>query len=112
MPRARSWVRPHDRKRCNRRFGADLEVTQEPFGAFPFPTHPKIEHHWATRPAVLPEVSLVIFASTIVHLHSHGRFVGLDIGTDGMTLTFRLVICFRPGATAAPLGRRRAGLSA
>ena len=30
--------------------------------------------------AVLPEVSLVIFASTIVHLDSHGRFIGLDVG--------------------------------
>ena len=58
-----------------------LEVTQEPFGTLPFPTHPKIEHHWATRPAVLPEVSLVIFSPTIVHLHPHGRFIGLDIGT-------------------------------
>ena len=31
--------------------------------------------------AVLPEVSLMIFSPTIVHLHSHGGFIGLDIRT-------------------------------
>jgi hypothetical protein len=32
------------------------------------------------RSAVLPEVSLVILSPAIVHLHGHGRFIGLDIG--------------------------------
>jgi hypothetical protein len=58
-----------------------LEVAQEPSGTFPFPAKPEVKHHRSTRPAVLPEVSLVIFAPTIVHLHSHGCFIGLDIGT-------------------------------
>src|SRR5271166_2747580 len=58
-----------------------LEVAQEPSGTFPFPAKPEVKHHQSTRPAVLPEVSLVIFAPTIVHLHSDGCFIGLDIGT-------------------------------
>src|SRR6202023_4116927 len=49
-----------------------LEVTQEPFGTFSFPAHPKIENDWANRSAVFPEGSLVIFAPTLVHLHCHG----------------------------------------
>jgi hypothetical protein len=27
-----------------------LEVAQEPLGTFPFPTHPKVEHHLCARP--------------------------------------------------------------
>jgi hypothetical protein len=30
-----------------------LEVTQEPFGTFSFPAHPKIEHNCGTQPTVL-----------------------------------------------------------
>src|SRR5208282_4656367 len=58
-----------------------LEVAQEPSGTFPLPPKRKVKHHRSTRPAVLPEVSLVIFAPSIVHLHSDGCFIGLDIGT-------------------------------
>jgi hypothetical protein len=57
-----------------------FKVAQELLGTFPFPTHSKIKHHWATRSAILPEVSLMIFSPTIVHLHAHRCFVRLDIG--------------------------------
>src|SRR6478609_401993 len=58
-----------------------FEVAQEPFGTFPFPTHPEVEDHRSSRPAVLPEVGQMIFSSPIVHLHAHRGFVGLDIIT-------------------------------
>jgi hypothetical protein len=29
-----------------------FEVAQEPFGSFPFPAYPKIEHYHSARPAV------------------------------------------------------------
>jgi hypothetical protein len=32
-----------------------LEVAQEPFGAFSFATHSKVEEHQSSRPAVLPK---------------------------------------------------------
>jgi hypothetical protein len=35
-----------------------LEVAQESFGTFPFPIHPKVEHHLCARPTVLPEIGL------------------------------------------------------
>src|SRR5208283_4395507 len=49
-----------------------LEVAQEPLGTFPLPPKPEVKDHRSGRMAVLPEVSLVIFAPTIVHLYSHG----------------------------------------
>jgi hypothetical protein len=58
-----------------------LEVAQEPSGTFSFPAKPEVKDHRSDRMAVSPEVSLVIFAATIVHLHSDGCFIGLDIGT-------------------------------
>src|SRR6516165_4709236 len=56
-----------------------LEVAQEPFGTFPFPTQSEVEHHRSARPTVLPEVGLVIFASHPFGLNSHRGFIGLDI---------------------------------
>jgi len=58
-----------------------LEVAQEPFGTFPFPAHPKIEHYPSTRPAVLPEVGLVISASHPLALDSDRGFIGLDVAS-------------------------------
>jgi hypothetical protein len=57
-----------------------FKVAQELFGTFSLPTHSKVEYHRSARPAVLPEVSLMIFSPPIVHLHSNGRFIGLDVG--------------------------------
>src|SRR5262245_62340190 len=56
-----------------------LEVAQEPFGTFPFPAHPKIEHYPSARPAVLPEVGLVIFVSQPLALDSYRCFIGLVV---------------------------------
>ena len=56
-----------------------FEVAQELLGTFPFPAKPEVKDYRSARMAVLPEVSLVIFAPTIVHLYSHGGFIGLDI---------------------------------
>jgi len=56
-----------------------FEVAQEPLRSFPLPAQPEVKDHRSDRMAVLPEVSLVIFSPTIVHLDSHGRFIGLDI---------------------------------
>jgi hypothetical protein len=56
-----------------------LEVAQEPFGTFPFPAHPEVEHHRSARPAVLPEIGLVIFAFCALRLDIDRRFIGLDI---------------------------------
>src|SRR5260370_19230786 len=57
-----------------------FEDAHEPLGTFPLPPKPEVKDHRSGRMAVLPEVSLVIFAPTIVHLYSHGGFIGLDIG--------------------------------
>jgi hypothetical protein len=56
-----------------------FEVAQEPLRTFSLPAKPEVKDHRSGRMAVLPEVSLVIFASTIVHLYSHGGFIGLDV---------------------------------
>jgi hypothetical protein len=58
-----------------------LEVAQEPLGTFPLPAKPEVKEYRSGWIAVLPEVPLVVFASTIVHLYSHGGFIGLDVGT-------------------------------
>ena len=46
-------------------------------GTFPFPAHPEVEDDRRARPAVLPKVSLVIFASCPLGLNAHRRFIGL-----------------------------------
>ena len=66
-----------------------LEVAQEPFGTFPFPAHPKIEHHRCARPALLPEIGLMIFASHLFGLNSHRRLIGLDIVSGQQFLSHR-----------------------
>ena len=66
-----------------------LEVAQEPFGTFPFPAYPKIEHHRCARPTVLPEIGLVIFAPHPFGLNSHRRLIGLDIVSGHQFLSHR-----------------------
>jgi hypothetical protein len=56
-----------------------FEVAQEALGSFPFPAQPEVKDHRSGRMAVLPEVSQVVFAPTIVHLDCHGGFIGLDM---------------------------------
>jgi len=56
-----------------------FKVSQEPFGTFSLPAHPKIEHHCGPWPTVLPEVGLVIFAPHPFGLDPHRSFIGLDI---------------------------------
>ena len=58
--------------RFNRRQVSTTETFPFPF---PFPTHPKIKHDRSARPAVLPEVSLMIFASRPLGLNAHRRFI-------------------------------------
>src|SRR6516162_8060553 len=57
-----------------------FEVAKKQLRPFPSAAKPKIKHHRSTRSAVLPEVSLMVFAPTIVHLYCHGRFIGLNVG--------------------------------
>src|SRR5260370_36795846 len=66
-----------------------LEVAQEPFGTFPFPAHPKVEHHRSARPAVLPEVGLVIFTFCALRLYVDRRLIGLDIIAGYQLLSHR-----------------------
>jgi hypothetical protein len=56
MLHAQSWGHRHDRMRIAITLEYALDVAQESFETFPFPAHPKVEHHRSARPAVLPEV--------------------------------------------------------
>ena len=80
-----------------------LEVTQEPFGTFSFPAHPKIEHHRSARATVLPEVSLMVFATTIVRLHTYGRFIDLNVGSPASGRRSKEANVARPLSSASGL---------
>src|SRR3954470_17719480 len=56
-----------------------FELSQKLLGAVASTPEPKIEHYIAARLAVLPQVGLMVFASTVMHLHAHRRFICLDI---------------------------------
>jgi hypothetical protein len=56
-----------------------FEVTKEPFGSFPCTPEPEIEHDRPLRATVLPEVSLPVLSSAIVHLYAHRSFIRLDV---------------------------------
>jgi len=56
-----------------------FEVAQELLGTFPPAPQAEIEHHSAPRPAVLPEISLMILPSPVVHLYIHRSFIGLNV---------------------------------
>jgi hypothetical protein len=56
------------------------KVAQEALGPVALAAQPEVEHHRAARLAVLPQVSLMVLAPAVVHLHPHRRFIGLNIG--------------------------------
>src|SRR3954466_3899550 len=56
-----------------------FELSQKSLRAVASTPEPKIEHYVAAGPAVLPQVGLMVFASSGVHLHAHWGFICLDI---------------------------------
>ena len=56
-----------------------LEPFQESLRSRPSPAHLKLEHHAASGAAILPEISLMIFASPVVRLHIHRCFIRLNV---------------------------------
>jgi hypothetical protein len=55
------------------------KVAQEALRPIPLAAQPEVEHHRAARLTVLPQVGLMVLAPPIVHLHPHGRFIGLKV---------------------------------
>src|SRR5436305_10858084 len=63
-----------------------FKLSQKSLGAVASTPESKIEHYVPAGPAVLPQVGLMVFASSVVHLHAHWRFICLDIrATDQLT---------------------------
>src|ERR1035441_6968613 len=58
-----------------------LKLSQEFLGPVAPPPQAEVEHHATSRPAVLPQIRLVVLPSPIVHLHINCRFIGLDVTT-------------------------------
>src|SRR6516225_706860 len=58
-----------------------FKIFKESFGSFPFTPKPEIEYDRPVGPTVLPEVSLSVLSSAIVHLSADRRFIRLDIVT-------------------------------
>src|ERR1700760_4110360 len=56
-----------------------FELSQKSFGSFPSTAQSKVEDHTATRPAILPKVSLMVLTSSIVHLHADWRLICLNV---------------------------------
>src|SRR5947209_16391782 len=56
-----------------------FELSQKSLGTVTSTPEPEIEHYLGAGLAVLPQVGLMVFASTVMHLHAHWRFIGLDI---------------------------------
>ena len=56
-----------------------VELSQKLFWSIPSSTHTEVKDHGSSRSTVLPQVSLMMFFSTVLHLHRHGSFVGLDV---------------------------------
>ena len=50
------------------------------------PTKTEVEHHRSSRPAILPQIRLVILPSTFLHLHVHRGFIGLNVGAVSGTV--------------------------
>src|ERR1035438_4222079 len=63
-----------------------FELAQEflrTLAAAPHPkVKPKVKHDTASRPAVLPQVSLMVFPALIVHLHGNRCFIGLNVTSN------------------------------
>jgi hypothetical protein len=58
-----------------------LKLSQEFLGPVAPPPQAEVEHHATPRPAVLPQIRLVVLPSPIVHLHINGRFICLNVTT-------------------------------
>ena len=58
-----------------------FELSQEFLGPVAPPTQTEVEHYAASRPAVLPEIGLMVLPSPIVHLHVYRRFICLNVTT-------------------------------
>ena len=56
-----------------------FELSQEFLWPVAPSPQPEVEHHPASRPAVLPEIGLMVLAPPIVHLHIDRRFIGLNV---------------------------------
>src|SRR3954454_3570604 len=56
-----------------------FELSQKSLRAVASTPEPEIEYYIGSGLAVLPHVGLVVFASTVMHLHAHWRFICLDI---------------------------------
>ena len=63
----------------SRRSVTTLKLTQKRLRTLASATWPEVEHHAASRPAILPQVSLMVPSSSIVHLHIHRSFIRLNI---------------------------------
>ena len=59
-----------------------VEIAQELLRPPTVATHAEVEDHAFTRRAILPHVSLVIAAALVVRLHTHRRFIGLDVSSS------------------------------
>jgi hypothetical protein len=55
--------------------------SQEPFRSLASAPELEVKHHTATQRTILLQVGLVMFTPFILHLHSHRRFIGLQIRT-------------------------------
>jgi len=56
-----------------------FERAQELLGPVASAPQAEVEHHAASRSAVLPQIGLMVLPPPIVHLHVHRRFIGLDV---------------------------------
>ena len=56
-----------------------FKISKEPFGSFPLTPESEIKHNRPLRTAVLPEVSLPVLSSAVVHLYAYRSFIGLEL---------------------------------
>ena len=56
-----------------------FELSQKFLWSVAHPPQAEVEHHAATRFAVLPEIPLMVFAPPIMHLHIDRGFIGLNV---------------------------------
>jgi len=56
-----------------------IELAKELLRPFPFASHAEVKNYGISGRSVLPQISLMILAALVVHLHAHRRFIGLDI---------------------------------
>jgi hypothetical protein len=56
-----------------------FEVAEELFGPGSLSPKSKIKHHHPLGSTILPKIGLMILPSDPLALHSHQRFIGLDL---------------------------------